>query len=96
MTEYKKIVEEQAQKIQEENNNNALIALAGRESQREVRMLFAFKNYKDRSEYEFSDKRKKAITEWEVTDPTTEQHDYKGLFWMMSQNNYIDGVNCKL
>jgi hypothetical protein len=25
MTEYKKIVEEQAQKIQEENNNNALI-----------------------------------------------------------------------
>ena len=26
MTEYKKIVEEQAEKIQEENNNNALIS----------------------------------------------------------------------
>jgi hypothetical protein len=65
MTEYKRIVEEQAEKNTEENNNNALISfwLAERVRWKSARVV-RFKNYKDRSEYEFSDKRKKAITEW--------------------------------
>jgi hypothetical protein len=64
MTEYKKIVEEQAQKIQEENNNNALIGFGWQRESEGSPHVVRFKNYKDRSEYEFSDKRKKTITEW--------------------------------
>jgi hypothetical protein len=59
MTEYKKIVEEQAQKIQEENNNNALIGFGWQRESEEVRMLFASRTTKIDQSMSFLTKERK-------------------------------------
>lgn len=64
MTQYKDVVEKQNQKLKEEKEANTIIELGWQREEIGKPNVVRHKRYRDRVEYEYSDKRKKPHTEW--------------------------------
>ena len=64
MTQYKDVVEKQNQKLKEEKEANTIIELGWQREETGKANVVRHKRYRDRVEYEYSDKRKKPHTEW--------------------------------
>ena len=64
MTQYKDVVEKQNQKLKEEKEANTIIELGWQREEMGKPNVVRHKRYRDRVEYEYSDKRKKPHTEW--------------------------------
>jgi hypothetical protein len=63
MTQYKDKVEEQNQKLEQEKENNTLTSIGWQREEIGKPNVVRHKAYKNRVEYEYSDKRKKPHTE---------------------------------
>ena len=63
MTQYKDKVEEQNQKLKQEKDDNTLTSIGWQREEIGKPNVIRHKNYKNRVEYEYSDKRKKPYTE---------------------------------
>lgn len=63
MTQYKDKVEEQNQKLKQEKENNTLTSIGWQREEMGKPNVVRHKGYKNRVEYEYSDKRKKPHTE---------------------------------
>tara|TARA_R110000803_G_scaffold205972_1_gene272953 strand:- start:222 stop:428 length:207 start_codon:yes stop_codon:yes gene_type:complete len=63
MTQYKDKVEEQNQKLKQEKDDNTLTGIGWQREEIGKPNVIRHKNYKNRVEYEYSDKRKKPYTE---------------------------------
>lgn len=63
MTQYKDKVEEQNQKLKQEKENNTLTSIGWQREEMGKPNVVRHKSYKNRVEYEYSDKRKKPHTE---------------------------------
>jgi len=64
MTQYKDVVEKQHQKLKAEKDANTLVSLGWQREEIGKPNVVRHKRYRDRVEYEYSDKRKKPHTEW--------------------------------
>lgn len=64
MTQYKDVVEKQNQKLKAEKDANTLVSLGWQREEIGKPNVVRHKRYRDRVEYEYSDKRKKPHTEW--------------------------------
>jgi hypothetical protein len=64
MTQYKDVVEKQNQKLKAEKDANTLVSLGWQREEMGKPNVVRHKRYRDRVEYEYSDKRKKPHTEW--------------------------------
>lgn len=64
MTQYKDVVEKQNQKLKEEKDANTITELGWQREEMGKPNVVRHKRYRDRVEYEYSDKRKKPHTEW--------------------------------
>jgi len=64
VTQYKDVVEKQNQKLKEEKEANTIIELGWQREEMGKVSVIRHKRYRDRVEYEYSDKRKKPHTEW--------------------------------
>ena len=64
MTQYKDVVEKQNQKLKEEKEANTITELGWQREEMGKPNVVRHKRYRDRVEYEYSDKRKKPHTEW--------------------------------
>ena len=64
MTQYKDVVEKQSQKLKAEKDANTLVSLGWQREEMGKPNVVRHKRYRDRVEYEYSDKRKKPHTEW--------------------------------
>ena len=64
MTQYKDIVEKQNQKLKAEKEANTITELGWQREEMGKPNVVRHKRYRDRVEYEYSDKRKKPHTEW--------------------------------
>lgn len=64
MTQYKDIVEKQNQKLKAEKDANTLVSLGWQREESGKPNVVRHKMYRNRIEYEYSDKRKKPHTEW--------------------------------
>ncbi len=64
MTQYKDVVEKQSQKLKAEKDANTLVSLGWQREEIGKPNVVRHKRYRDRVEYEYSDKRKKPHTEW--------------------------------
>jgi hypothetical protein len=64
VTQYKDVVEKQNQKLKEEKEANTIIELGWQREEIGKPNVVRHKRYRDRVEYEYSDKRKKPHTEW--------------------------------
>ncbi len=64
MTQYKDVVEKQNQKLKEEKDANTITELGWQREEMGKASVIRNKRYRDRVEYEYSDKRKKPHTEW--------------------------------
>jgi hypothetical protein len=63
MTQYKDKVEKQNQKLEQEKENNTLTSIGWQREEIGKPNVIRHKGYKNRVEYEYSDKRKKPHTE---------------------------------
>jgi len=63
MTQYKDKVEEQNKKLKEEKENNTLLSFGWQREEIGKPNVIRHKRYKNRVEYEYSDKRKKPYIE---------------------------------
>ena len=64
MTQYKDVVEKQSQKLKAEKDANTLVSLGWPREESGKPNVVRHKMYRNRIEYEYSDKRKKPHTEW--------------------------------
>ena len=64
MTQYKDVVEKQNQKLKAEKDANTLVSLGWQREEIGKPNVVRHKRYRNRIEYEYSDKRKKPHTEW--------------------------------
>ena len=64
MTQYTDFVEKQHQKLKAEKDANTLVSLGWQREEIGKPNVVRHKRYRDRVEYEYSDKRKKPHTEW--------------------------------
>ena len=64
MTQYKDVVEKQNQKLKAEKDANTLVSLGCQREEIGKPNVVRHKMYRNRVEYEYSDKRKKPHTEW--------------------------------
>ena len=64
MTQYKDVVEKQDQKLKAEKDANTLVSLGWQREEICKPNVVRHKMYRNRVEYEYSDKRKKPHTEW--------------------------------
>ncbi len=64
MTQYKDVVEKQSQKLKAEKDANTLVSLGWQREEIGKPNVVRHKRYRDRVEYEYSDKSKKPHTEW--------------------------------
>jgi hypothetical protein len=64
MTQYKDVVEKQNQKLKAEKEANTITELGWQREEMGKPNVVRHKRYRDRVEYEYSDKRKKPYTEW--------------------------------
>ena len=64
MTQYKDVVEKQSQKLKAEKDANTITELGWQREEMGKPNVVRHKRYRDRVEYEYSDKRKKPHTEW--------------------------------
>jgi len=64
MTQYKDVVEKQNQKLKAEKEANTITELGWQREEMGKPNVVRHKRYRDRVEYEYSDKRKKPHTEW--------------------------------
>jgi len=64
MTQYTDFVEKQHQKLKAEKDANTLVSLGWQREEMGKPNVVRHKRYRDRVEYEYSDKRKKPHTEW--------------------------------
>jgi len=64
VTQYKDVVEKQSQKLKAEKDANTLVSLGWQREEMGKPNVVRHKRYRDRVEYEYSDKRKKPHTEW--------------------------------
>jgi hypothetical protein len=64
VTQYKDVVEKQNQKLKAEKDANTLVSLGWQREEMGKPNVVRHKRYRDRVEYEYSDKRKKPHTEW--------------------------------
>ncbi len=64
MTQYKDVVEKQNQKLKAEKDANTLVSLGWQREEIGKPKVVRHKMYRNRIEYEYSDKRKKPHTEW--------------------------------
>lgn len=64
MTQYKDVVEKQNQKLKAEKDANTLVSLGWQREEIGKPNVVRHKMYRNRIEYEYSDKRKKPHTEW--------------------------------
>jgi len=63
MSQYKNEVEEQNRKLKQEKENNTLTGIGWQREEIGKPNVIRQKSYKNRVEYEYSDKRKKSYTE---------------------------------
>jgi len=64
MTQYTDFVEKQHQRLKAEKDANTLVSLGWQREEIGKPNVVRHKRYRDRVEYEYSDKRKKPHTEW--------------------------------
>ena len=64
MTQYKDVVEKQSQKLKAEKDANTLVSFGWQREEIGKPNVVRHKMYRNRIEYEYSDKRKKPHTEW--------------------------------
>ena len=64
MTQYTDFVEKQHQKLKAEKEANTITELGWQREEMGKPNVVRHKRYRDRVEYEYSDKRKKPHTEW--------------------------------
>jgi hypothetical protein len=64
VTQYKDVVEKQNQKLKAEKDANTLVSLGWQREEIGKPNVVRHKRYRNRIEYEYSDKRKKPHTEW--------------------------------
>jgi len=64
VTQYKDVVEKQNQKLKAEKDANTLVSLGWQGEEIGKPNVVRHKMYRNRVEYEYSDKRKKPHTEW--------------------------------
>jgi hypothetical protein len=64
MTQYKDVVETQQKKLKEEKDLNTFVSIGWQREELGKPHVVRHKGFKDRVEFEYSDKRKKPHTEW--------------------------------